>query len=193
MSGFNVLIAGVGGQGSLLASRIIGALYLSRGFDVKVSEVHGMSQRGGSVITYVRADDKVASPLVPKGEADLLIAFEQLEALRWLPYLRRDGAAAVNIQKILPMPVLTGAMSYPEGIAGKILASCGRAVALDALELAAKAGSLRTANVIMLGAASRFIDAQPEEWENAIKACVKPALLDINLRAFELGRSSADR
>lgn len=184
----NVLIAGVGGQGSLLASRILGSLFLSQGLDVKVSEVHGMSQRGGSVITYVRAGESVASPLIPKGEADLLIAFEQLEALRWLPYLREEGAAVLNIQKIPPMPVLTGAVEYPEGIAGKILGATGRAMAVDALEMALRLGSPRFSNVVMLGAASQFIDAEEEEWMDAIAACVKPTLAEANQKAFKLGR-----
>lgn len=115
------MIAGVGGQGTLLASRIIGALALGRGFDVKVSEVHGMAQRGGSVVTYVRySDGTVASPIICRGEADFLLCFEQLEAARWLPCLKKDGELIVNTQEILPMPVITGAQKYPEGIIEKI-------------------------------------------------------------------------
>lgn len=183
----NILIAGVGGQGSLLASRILGELFLMGGLDVKVSEVHGMSQRGGSVITHVRAGERVASPLVPKGFADLLIAFEQLEALRWIDYLKEDGAVVVNVMKILPMPVLTGAAEYPDKIAQKLMSGAARAVAADALEIARGIGSPRFVNAVMLGVASRFIDADEDKWYGAFSACVKPQFLMPNWQAFEKG------
>ena len=183
----NILIAGVGGQGSLLASRILGAYYLSRGLDVKVSEVHGMSQRGGSVVTYVRAGERVDAPLIPEGEADLLIGLEGLEALRWTPQVKLCGAVVLNTQKILPMPVITGQMTYPDGIAENIRNTGRRTVALDALALAKQAGDSRAVNVVLIGAASRLLGGASAEWEAALTACVKPAFLDINLKAYKLG------
>jgi len=186
----NILIAGVGGQGSLLASRVLGAFFLSQGLDVKVSEVHGMSQRGGSVVTYVRAGERVDSPLVPAGEADLLIGLEYLEALRWTEHVKPDGAVVLNTQKILPMPVITGSMSYPDGIAETILESGRRTVVLDALALAKQAGDLRAVNVVLLGAASKLLGGAPADWEAALTACVKPKFLDVNLKAFRVGLQS---
>ena len=183
----NILIAGVGGQGSLLASRILGAFFLSKGLDVKVSEVHGMSQRGGSVITYVRAGERVDSPLTPEGEADLLIALEQLEALRWLSHLKPDGVAVLNTQKIPPMPVITGSAPYPADIAETIQKSGRRTVALDALALARQAGDPRAVNVVLIGAASKLLGGAPADWEAVLTACVKPKFLAVNLKAFELG------
>lgn len=190
---YNIMIVGVGGQGSLLASRIFGAIYLSKGLDVKVSEVHGMSQRGGSVVTYVRAGEKVSSPLVEVGEADLLIAFEELEALRWVHYLKKDGALAVNTQKIFPMPVITGAAKYPDEIIDRIKASGIRCIAIDASSLATEAGNEKASNVALLGAASGMSGVDPAVWEDAIRATVPPKLLDVNLKAFELGRTAANQ
>lgn len=185
------MIVGVGGQGSLLASRILGAIYLSKGLDVKVSEVHGMSQRGGSVVTYIRAGEKVSSPLVPVGEADLLISFEELEALRWVHYLKKDGALAVNTQKIFPMPVITGAAKYPEDIIGKVNDLPIKCIAIDAASLAAKAGNEKASNVALLGAASEITGVDVSVWEDAIASTVPPKSLEINLKAFELGRTAA--
>ena len=189
----NIMIVGVGGQGSLLASRIFGAIYQSKGLDVKVSEVHGMSQRGGSVVTYVRAGEKVYSPLVSVGEADLLIAFEELEALRWVHYLKKGGALAVNTQHIIPMPVITGAAKYPEGIVEKITAMGVRCIAIDALALAAEAGNEKASNVALLGAASGMSGVDASVWENAIRSTVPPKSLEVNLKAFELGRTAANQ
>ena len=137
----NVMIVGVGGQGSLLASKLLGHLLLSRGYDVKVSEVHGMSQRGGSVVTYVRFGDKVYSPVIDKGEADLIVSFEQLEAARWLEYLKPDGVLVTSTQKIDPMPVITGTAAYPEGLIEKMTGAGVKVDAIDALALAEEAGS----------------------------------------------------
>lgn len=188
----NIMIAGVGGQGSLLASRVLGALAISKGFDVKVSEVHGMSQRGGSVVTYVRySEDKVASPVICRGEADFLLCFEQLEAARWIEYLRPDGVLVANTQKMLPMPVITGAAEYPEGIIEDIKAKGAKVIALDALSLAAQAGSEKAVNIVLIGAFARFCEFSKEEVEACIKACVPPKFLDINIKAFELGYNSA--
>ncbi|MDR0671924.1 MAG: indolepyruvate oxidoreductase subunit beta [Oscillospiraceae bacterium] len=186
----NLLIAGVGGQGSLLASRILGAACLSVGMDVKVSEVHGMSQRGGSVITYVRAGDKVASPLIPEGEADLLIALEQLEALRWMGHVRPDGAVVMSTQIILPMPVITGQAAYPEGIADAVRVRGLQAYVVRAHDLAVGLGSARVSNVVLLGAASQLVGFTPEVWDEALRVSVKPKFLEINRRAFALGRAA---
>ena len=184
----NILIVGVGGQGSLLASRILGSLFTAMNLEVKLSEVHGMAQRGGSVVTYVRAGETVASPLISKGEADVIISFEQSEAMRYLPWLKKDGTVIVNTQKIMPMPVLTGAVKYPENLVEKMQELGVNVIAMDALSVALEAGNAKCANVALLGAASRFIGGTQEEWGNAMRACIKPALLDLNLKAFELGR-----
>jgi len=188
----NIMIAGVGGQGSLLASRVLGALAINKGFDVKVSEVHGMSQRGGSVVTYVRySEDKVASPVICRGEADFLLCFEQLEAARWIEYLKKDGVLVVNTQKMLPMPVITGAMEYPENIIDDIKAKGVKVIDMDALKLAADAGSEKAVNIVLIGAFARFCEFSKEEVEECIKSCVPQKFLDINLKAFELGYNSA--
>ena len=184
----NVMIVGVGGQGSLLASRILGNLFLGAGLDVKLSEVHGMAQRGGSVVTYMRAGDRIESPLVTKGECDIIFSFERIEAVRYLPWLKKGGTVVVNTQKISPMPVLTGAAEYPENILDSLDGLGINLIAFDALSAAEEAGSSRAANVALLGAASRTIGFTPEEWENAIKAAVKPAFVELNIKAFEKGR-----
>ena len=136
----SIMIVGVGGQGTLLASRLLGNALIECGYDVKVSEVHGMSQRGGSVVTYVRYGDKVYSPIIEKGEADVILAFEQLEAARWLAYLKQGGKVLVNTQQIDPMPVITGAMQYPQGLVEKIKEKGINITSIDALSLAEQAG-----------------------------------------------------
>lgn len=186
----NILIVGVGGQGSLLASRILGNIFLAQGLSVKVSEVHGMSQRGGSVVTYVRAGEDVASPLVLQGETDTIIAFEQLEAARWLPWLKKDGTMVMSSQKISPMPVITGAAVYPDNIVDTLTASGVKIVAIDALSLAKEAGSAKAANIVMLGAASKLIGFDEETWKQAMRAEIKPKFIEMNLKAFELGRNA---
>lgn len=185
----NILIVGVGGQGSLLASRILGRLFLSRGLDVKVSEVHGMSQRGGSVVTYIRAGKEVASPLVPEGEADLIIAFEKLEALRWFRSLKKGGNIIMNLREIDPMPVITGAAEYPKDIAERLQKKGESVTAIDALTAAKAAGSIKTENMVMLGAASKVMDFSDHDWQEAISQSVKPEFLEMNLRAFSLGKT----
>ena len=185
MSG-SIMIVGVGGQGTLLTSRILGHTLLSRGWDVKVSEVHGMSQRGGSVVTYVRYGDQVASPLIGEGGADIILAFEQMEALRALPYLKEGGLMLVSTARIAPMPVITGAASYPDDLLGRLPAN---AVAVDAAELARQAGSPRCANVVLIGLLARHMDIPPDAWREAIAAIVPERFRELNLRAFELGSS----
>ena len=184
----NIMIVGVGGQGTLLASRIIGSLLVEKGFDVKVSEVHGMSQRGGSVVTYVKYGDAVHSPVIGKGEADVILAFELLEAMRALPYLKKGGKLIVNRQKISPMPVITGAAQYPENI-GEKLASIADTVFADALTLAERAGSFKAANVVLIGLLAASSGIEKEAWIDAVKKNVPEKLLEVNLRAFEEGYS----
>lgn len=185
----SVMIVGVGGQGSLLASKLLGNVLLSRGFDVKVSEVHGMSQRGGSVVTYVRYGDKVYSPIVAEGEADAIVSFERLEAARWLPYLKQGGRLIVNDQRIDPMPVITGAAQYPDGILDKLAATGASLLAIDALSLAEQAGSAKAVNVVLMGVLSNLLDIPEEAWQASLEACVPPKFLELNRRAFALGRS----
>ncbi len=185
-----ILIVGVGGQGTLLASRLLGNVLISEGYDVKISEVHGMSQRGGSVVTYVRYGQKVDAPISDKGVADIVISFEQLEAARWLPYLKKGGTIITSTQQIDPMPVVTGAMGYPEDILEKLQNMGVTVVGCDALSLAQQAGSSKATNVALLGVTARYLGIDPESFKNAIKTTVKPAFIDINLKAFELGMAS---
>jgi len=182
-----IMIVGVGGQGTLLASRILGNVAINEGYDVKVSEVHGMSQRGGSVVTYVRYGEKVYSPVIEKGEADIIISFEQLESARWLPYLKKGGVLISSTQKIDPMPVIMGKAVYPENILERIAAKGVKTVAVDALEKALEAGTARCANIVLLGAAARFLGTDKEMWLDIIKSTVPPKTVETNLRAFESG------
>ncbi len=182
----NIMIVGVGGQGTLLASRILGNAVIGEGYDVKVSEVHGMSQRGGSVVTYVKYGDKVFSPIIDEGEADIILAFELLEAYRALPYLKKGGRIIVNNQKIDPMPVITGAAAYPESIAEKLEAKANTVV-VDALSLAKEAGTIKAVNVVLIGVLAKGTDIPYEQWVETIKATVPAKFLDVNLKAFEMG------
>ncbi|MBQ0083654.1 MAG: indolepyruvate oxidoreductase subunit beta [Clostridiales bacterium] len=182
----NIMIVGVGGQGTLLASRILGNTVINEGYDVKVSEVHGMSQRGGSVVTYVKYGEKVWSPIIDKGEADIILAFELLEAYRALPWLKKGGKIIVNSQSINPMPVITGAAKYPENIAEK-LSKMVDLTELDALSLATKAGSIKAVNVVLIGVMAKNTDIPYENWLKVIKDTVPQKFLDVNLKAFELG------
>ena len=183
----NIMIVGVGGQGSLLASRIVGNAAMAKGYDVKVSEVHGMSQRGGSVVTYVRYGEKVHSPVIARGEADIIISFEQLEAARWLSYLKKDGILITSTQKIMPMPVITGACEYPKEIIEQIKEKNIKIVAVDALKMAEDAGSLKAVNVVLIGLMTNYCDFSKEQLIQALEKSVPAKLLDINLKAFELG------
>ncbi len=183
----NILIVGVGGQGTLLASKLMGKCFLQEGYDVKVSEVHGMSQRGGSVVTYVRYGEKVYSPVIEKGEADIVISFEQLESARWLPYLKKGGVLISSTQKIDPMPVIMGKAQYPQSILEKLSEKDIKLVSLDALSLAIEAGTPKCANIVLLGAACRFLGIDKEMWVDIIRSTVPPKTIDVNLKAFELG------
>ncbi|MBO5488429.1 MAG: indolepyruvate oxidoreductase subunit beta [Eubacterium sp.] len=184
----NIMIVGVGGQGSLLASKLLGHLLLQEGYDVKVSEVHGMSQRGGSVVTYVRFGEKVYSPIIDKGEADIIVSFEKLEAARYLEYLKPGGKIVTNIQEIDPMPVITGAMEYPENLVEKMEAAGASVDAMDCLALANEAGSSKAVNIVLMGRLSNYFDFPVEKWQKAIEDCVPPKFLELNQKAFELGR-----
>ena len=187
----NIMIVGVGGQGSLLASKLLGHLLLTEGYDVKVSEVHGMSQRGGSVVTYVRFGDKVYSPIIDKGEADFIVSFEKLEAARYVEYLKPDGRIVTNTQEVDPMPVITGAMEYPADLVEK-MESLGIAVdAMDYLSLADQAGSSKAVNIVLMGRLSKYFDIPEEKWQQAIADCVPEKFVDVNLKAFALGRGEA--
>ena len=183
----NVMIVGVGGQGSLLASKLLGRLLLSKGYDIKVSEVHGMSQRGGSVVTYVRFGDKVYSPVIDKGQADYIVSFELLEAARWTEYLKPGGKIITNTQQINPMPVIIGSAEYPENLVQKMLDAGIDVDAFDALTLAEQAGSSKAVNLVLMGRLSKYFDISAEEWLTAIEASVPAKFLEMNKKAFSLG------
>ena len=192
MSGVtNIMIAGVGGQGTILAGRIISLLALKAGQEVKVSEVHGMSQRGGSVLTQVRYGAEVHSPIIDPGTVDILLAFEKLEALRMLPLLKPQGRAVVNTQELPPLPVLSGAMPYPEDAEQRLLAANAQIILLDAYALALKAGNPKAVNTVLLGKLSQSLEFSREAWRQAIAEAVKPQFLELNLRAFDLGCDAA--
>jgi indolepyruvate ferredoxin oxidoreductase, beta subunit len=187
MDKLNIMMVGVGGQGTLLASRVLGNVALKMEYDVKVSEVHGMSQRGGSVVTYVKFDRKVYSPLIEKGEADIILAFEQLESLRWVEFLKEGGRMIINEQKINPMPVIIGKAKYPEAILEKIKNNYSNTVSIDALKLAKQCGNIKAVNIVLLGVMAKSTDIGKEIWLEAIREVVPAKLLDINLKAFEAG------
>ncbi len=182
-----IMIAGVGGQGSLLASRILGNTAMKLGCDVKVSEVHGMAQRGGSVITYVKMGQKVYSPIIDKGEADYILAFEKLEALRWINYLKKDGVLLVNDQRIDPMPVITGSIDYPVDVIEKLTSSGRNVKILDAIGIAKKCGNARVLNVVMIGALAALTQIDRDIWLEAVRDEVPERFRDININAFKGG------
>ncbi len=186
----NIMIVGVGGQGSLLASKLLGHLLLSNGYDVKVSEVHGMSQRGGSVVTYVRYGDTVYSPVIDHGEADCIVSFEALEAARCISFLKDDGVIVTNTQQIDPMPVITGAAKYPENLIEKMKATGAKVDALDCLKLAEEAGSSKAVNTVLLGRLSHYFDFDDKTWFASMEAIVPPKFLELNKKAFLLGKNA---
>ena len=191
MTKTNILIVGVGGQGTLLASVLLGNLALAKDYDVKLSEVHGMAQRGGSVVTHVKiSEEGVNSPLIEEGDADVIIAFEELEAYRWLPYLKKGGTMYVNTQQWLPMPVVMGQAKYPENIGETLAANAGKVKAFDALKIAEECGSVKAVNVVLLGAASNDLPFDEDAWIKVIEENVKPKFVDLNKKAFELGRNA---
>ena len=185
---FDIVICGVGGQGIILASNVLCHTAFLEGYDIKKSEVHGMAQRGGSVITHVRIGDKIYSPLIEQGNSDVVLAFEKLEAMRYIHYLKKNGTAIVNDRKILPMSVLTGAASYPENIKTN-LERHGEIYYVDAEKVALELGNIRTVNIILLGVLSCFLGFKKKSWKTAISKYVKKRFVDLNLAAFGNGTS----
>lgn len=186
----NVMIVGVGGQGSLLASKLLGKLLIDEGYDVKVSEVHGMSQRGGSVVTYVRFGDKVYSPIITEGEANFIISFEKLEAARYAKYLNQNGTIVVNTQEIDPMPVIIGAAEYPNNVLDELTAKGLNVQAFDALSLAIEAGSPKAVNIVLMGKVAKQFGIAYDKWIAAIENTVAPKFVEMNKKAFDLGYNS---
>ena len=182
----NIMIVGVGGQGTLLTSRILGGLAIAGGYDVKLSEVHGMAQRGGSVVTFVRYGDSVYEPIVEEGQADVIIAFEKLEALRYAHFLKPDGALIVNDWRIDPMPVVIGAAQYPENIIENLKKE-HKVYTVNATEESKKLGNSRVFNLIVLGIAAQHMDFSKEQWYEVIENTVPPKTIDINKKAFDVG------
>ena len=186
----SIMIVGVGGQGTLLASRLIGDVLIEKGYDVKLSEVHGMSQRGGSVVTYVKYGDKVYSPIVDAGEADFILSFEAIEGARWLGRLKAGGVLITNDRETYPMPVITGAMAYPDRPTEK-LGGLVNTVSVNALKLAEEAGSAKAVNTVLLGVLSRYMpEIEEKAWLDAMDKRVKPAFIELNKRAFQMGRDA---
>ena len=182
-----IVIAGVGGQGSLLASKLLGRVLMNEGYDIKVSEVHGMSQRGGSVITYVRFGDKVYSPVIQSGEAEYIISFERIECARYAHLLKKGGIIITNTQRIDPMPVITGAAEYPEDVLEKLRAKDVRIEAMDALALAQQAGSVRAVNIVLMGQLAKHFHISYDKWMTALEQTVKSQFVELNKKAFQLG------
>lgn len=186
MTSKNIMIVGVGGQGTLLTSRILGKLAINAGYDVKLSEVHGMAQRGGSVVTFVRYGDKVNEPIVEEGQADVLIAFERLEALRYLHFLKKDGVVIVNDWRFDPITVVTGVAAYPEDVI-ETLKEKRRAIVVEATAESKKLGAPKAFNIIVLGAAARHMGFEKEDWLRVIETTVPPKTIEVNKQAFEIG------
>lgn len=182
----NIMIVGVGGQGTLLTSRILGGITTKAGYDVKLSEVHGMAQRGGSVVTFVRYGDLVSEPIVEEGQADVLISFERLEALRYAHFLKKNGVIIVNDQRIDPITVVTGAAQYPENIIEELQKN-HNVIAIDAMAEAKKLGNPKVFNTIIIGVAAKRMDFDKEKWIEVIEQTVPPKTIDINKAAFEAG------
>lgn len=193
MENLNILIVGVGGQGTLLASKFLGAAASLMGKDVKVSEVHGMSQRGGSVVTCVKIGDQVASPIIDLGESDIILSFEALEALRWLPYMKPSGTVIANTQEINPMPVISGKAVYPSDVIGRMKAAGIRMLSLDALSIAERCGTSKCVNVVLLGVlAAHLPEIGADIWEESLRSVVPAKLLSVNEQAFREGKSLGD-
>ena len=187
----SILVIGVGGQGTLLTSRVLGYMALNMGYDVKLSEVHGMSQRGGSVVTYVRySKEKVYSPTIDEAGADIVLAFEKLEACRGLYYLKKGGMLVMNTQQINPMPVITGAAEYPENAMDMLHASGAKIISADALGMAIEAGNMKAVNISLLGVLARYMDIDKEEWLKSLKMTIPADQMETNMKAFELGYAS---
>lgn len=183
----SILLVGVGGQGTILASKILTEGLVRKGYDVKMSEIHGMSQRGGSVTTHVRYGTKVASPVVPMGEADVLVAFEKVEAVRWLAYLKKSGTLVVNNFEIYSLPVLIGAAKYPDEVIEKLKAEVANIKEFNAGKIAEELGNIKAQNVVLLGALVKAMNLEDLDWESVIRDTVPPKLLNLNIEAFKAG------
>ncbi|ADG83758.1 indolepyruvate oxidoreductase subunit beta [Thermincola potens] len=183
----NILIVGVGGQGTILASKILADVAQQQGYDVKVSEIHGMAQRGGSVVTQVRMGEKIYAPIISEGQADIILAFEQLEALRWVHFLKEEGTLIVNRQVIEPVPVLLGLQPYPAGIIEKLKAHVKHVIDLDALDIAGKCGNKKAVNVVLMGVLAKKMNIPREVWDRALDNKVPARFLELNKEAFEAG------
>lgn len=187
MNNLNIMIVGVGGQGTLLTSRLLGNVAMKQGHDVKVSEVHGMSQRGGSVVTYVKMGDKIHSPVIEKGEADIILAFEKLEALRWIEYLKKGGTLILNDQQIDPMPVIMGKAKYPEAIIKRLKEADISLQSIDGLRIAKECGNIKAVNVVLIGLLAKTTNIPVSVWESALEEVIPAKLLDVNKKAFAAG------
>lgn len=185
----NILLVGVGGQGTILATRVLARAAQEAGYDIKVSEIKGMAQRGGSVVTQVRLGEKVYSPIISEGGADVILAFERMEAQRWLPYLKEDGAMIINDQAIAPVPVLTGTAAYPEDCLERVKKACPRTTVVDALKIALECGNPKAANVVLVGLLAKRLPIAREIWLQALKARIPERFIDVNLKAFEAGNA----
>lgn len=183
----NILLVGVGGQGTILASKILSSGLLDAGYDVKMSEIHGMAQRGGSVSTQVRFGDKVSSPIIGKGEADILLSFEKMEALRWLEYLKPDGKVIVNDYEVPSAPILMGKQDYPEGVIEHIKEKAETNV-INGAKIAEELGNMRVMNIVLFGALVKTMDLPDIDWEKAMKENIKEKFVDINIKAYKLGK-----
>jgi len=183
----NILLVGVGGQGTILASKILTHAAMKQGYQVKMSEIHGMAQRGGSVVTQVRMGKEIFSPVIDQGEADIIVAFEQLEAYRWAHFLKKDGVLIVNNQKIMPLPVLIGTAKYPDTIIRDLQEKFSKFLQIPALQLAEEAGNSKATNVVLLGALAQFMSFPPTVWAEALEAQIPAKLLPVNRKAFVLG------
>ncbi|MGI6751317.1 MAG: indolepyruvate oxidoreductase subunit beta [Anaerovoracaceae bacterium] len=183
----NILLVGVGGQGTILASKILSEGLMAAGYDVKMSEIHGMSQRGGNVSTQIRFGSKVFSPIIGKGEADVIVAFEKMEALRWIEYLKPGGKMVINDFEIPSVPILMGTAKYPQGIL-EDLSGKAQVSVFQAARIAQEVGSVRAMNVVLLGALIKVLNLPGVDWEEAIRSSVKPAFVDMNIQAFMEGQ-----
>ncbi len=187
----SILLVGVGGQGTITAAKLLTTGLMAAGYDVKMSEIHGMSQRGGSVSSHVRYNEegKVQSPVIGEKGADILVSFEEMEALRWADYVKSDGAVVISTEQIGSQPVLTGRLAYPENILDELKKVSSNVIALDAPAEAAKIGNSKVTNVILLGAIVKYMGLEEIDWEDIIRNNVKPAFVELNLKALELGKS----
>lgn len=185
----NILLVGVGGQGTILASKVLTEGLLREGYDVKMSEIHGMSQRGGSVTTHVRYGRKVYSPIIDEGHADILVSFEKVEAVRWLSYLKKGGTLVVNDYEIHPLTVLTGAASYPEDIIGLLRKEVPSLIVVDAVRIASELGNVKAQNIVLFGALTKALGLDGIDWNGVLKELVPQKLYDLNVKAFAAGRA----